>query len=239
MVQLTPNWLTEGLIDFEYKKYLLLAYLQYVSKNFSETLLYPFLSDMVFHSNNLRMLREKKEMASTMFPKSISKVDLEKFKVHYQQLIDDENLEEIETIIEFAIPKMSEHLREGQELYDFVESNITIWPVGILPVHTEEGYMLIEAAGDSDTKAYEYRVTIFETPAEKYRGIKVKYLSSYSRGLTSSLEAVKLDLVRNHKQFVNPATFAVSSGISFPLNETLLPVAKRSLVRYLSNVSEA
>ena len=36
MKQLNPNWLTEGWVDFEYKKYLLLAYLQKVSIDFDE-----------------------------------------------------------------------------------------------------------------------------------------------------------------------------------------------------------
>jgi hypothetical protein len=238
MVQLTPNWLTEGLIDFEYKKYLLLAYLQHVSLNFSKNCLYPFLSDLVFHSNNLRMLKENREMAANRFPKQISKVDLEQFKLHYEQMIRDENLEEIEHIIEFAIPKMREHLREGQELYDFVENSITISPVGLLPLNIEEGYLMIRPGGERVAKVFEYHITIFETAEEKYRGIKVRYVSTYTCGLSQTLEDVKIDLVRTHKHFPNPATFAIASDMRFPLSETLLPVAKRTLVRYLSKVNE-
>jgi hypothetical protein len=52
------------------------------------------------------------------------------------------------------------------------------------------------------------------------------------------LEDIKIDLVRSHGQFANPATFAITSNMHFPMAETFLPVAKRTLVRYLSGLSE-
>ena len=53
MEKLSKDWLTQGLIDFEYKKYLLLAYLQKAKKSFEKVELYPFLADLVFHYRNL------------------------------------------------------------------------------------------------------------------------------------------------------------------------------------------
>lgn len=234
MVQLSPNWLTEGLIDFEYKKYLLLAYLQHISRNFNEQRLYPFLSDLVLHSNNLRQLKESKEMATNSFPKRISRVDLERFKLRYEQLIRDHNLEEIEQIIDFAIPEMKRHLREGQELYDFVEEGLSIAPVGVLPIHTEEGYMMIRPGGGRHTVVFDYHITLFETAEERYRGIKARYVSTFTCSLAHTLEDIKLELVKTHRVFTNPAAFVITSNMNLPMEETLLPVAKRTLVRYLS-----
>ena len=57
MENLKDNWLTEGLIDFEYKKYQLLGYLQKVKDSFNRVELYPFLSDLVFHYRNLKIGR--------------------------------------------------------------------------------------------------------------------------------------------------------------------------------------
>ena len=53
MKGLNENWITEDHIDFEYKKYLLLAYLQDVSKNFDKELLYPFLRELIGHHKAL------------------------------------------------------------------------------------------------------------------------------------------------------------------------------------------
>ena len=52
MKKLSPDWITEKHIDFEYKKYVLLAYLQEVNMNFEKTHLYPFLADLVDHYRN-------------------------------------------------------------------------------------------------------------------------------------------------------------------------------------------
>ena len=62
MKELKFDWLTEGLIDFEYKKYILLAYLKEVRHNFSMNRLYPYLSDLVFHYRNLQQIQNNKKM---------------------------------------------------------------------------------------------------------------------------------------------------------------------------------
>ena len=46
---LNRDWVTEGNLDVEYKKYLLLAYLQFVQQNFSQKKLYPPLSELIEH----------------------------------------------------------------------------------------------------------------------------------------------------------------------------------------------
>ncbi|PIQ20585.1 MAG: hypothetical protein COW65_14085 [Cytophagales bacterium CG18_big_fil_WC_8_21_14_2_50_42_9] len=47
------NWLTDGLIDFEYKKYQLLAYLKGVQCEFKKKRLYPIFSDVMMHYQNI------------------------------------------------------------------------------------------------------------------------------------------------------------------------------------------
>ena len=47
MKRLSETWFAEGYIDFELKKYTLLAYLQEVNKYFNENKLYPQLADAV------------------------------------------------------------------------------------------------------------------------------------------------------------------------------------------------
>lgn len=49
MKQLSETWFAEGRIDFELKKYTLLAYLQEVNSHFNENKLYPQLADIIFH----------------------------------------------------------------------------------------------------------------------------------------------------------------------------------------------
>ena len=234
MKELNANWITEGLIDFEYKKYILLAYLQEVEKNFSDKKLYPFLADMFQNYNTMVKLKESKSIVEKHFPKQITKIDIEEFKIEFERITsDDKCLEEVENILDFAIPLMKEHLKEGKELYDFVEDKLKIFPVGIIPLNRSMGYMFLTGAKSKDTMVYEYQVTIFESANERFRGIRTEYVSSYRHSIADTFENIKLDLIKTYKKYANPSTFVVESTMTFPVQETLLPIAKRSLVRYL------
>ncbi len=237
MTQLNANWLVEGLIDFEYKKYMLLAYLQEVSKNFSEHKLYPFMMDLVNHYNNLVDLRENKRLVSDKFPKQITQVDLENFHLEFEKLMgDDKCIAEVEAILEYAIPRMNEHLKEGKDLYEFVEGKLNIFPIGIMPLHPDFGYLMLCNPATNDTPVYEYQITIFESAKEKYRGIKTEFVDLYQRSISNTFEHIKSDLIHRNKTLPNPATYVIESDLSFPVQETFLPVAKRSLVRYIQQV---
>ncbi len=234
MKKLNENWITEGLIDFEYKKYILLGYLQEVEKSFSEQKLYPFLSDMMEHYNNMVRLKESKTIVQKHFPKLISRLDFMNFKVEFERLLeDDQCLVEVESILDYAIPLMRDHLKEGKELYEFVEDKLNIFPVGIIPLNTETGYMFLIGSKSKKTIVYEYQITIFENANEQFRGIRTEFVSHFNRSVSHTFENMKLELIKTYKKFSNPGTYVVESKMPFPIQETLLPIAKRSLVRYL------
>jgi hypothetical protein len=46
---------------------------------------------------------------------------------------------------------------------------------------------------------------------------------------------MKGTLIKEKKDLPNPAVYTISSDLSFPVEETLLPIAKRCLVRYISS----
>ncbi|MBK9733243.1 MAG: hypothetical protein IPO83_18480 [Chitinophagaceae bacterium] len=234
MKELNPNWLTEGWVDFEYKKYILMAYLQQVSFEFVEKKLYPLLSDLVMHYNNLHTIKKNKTYVSNFFPKQVSKLDLENFRIAFERLMaDEEYMEEVEAIIDFSIPLMQRHLEEGKEIYQQVEDNLRIFPVGIVSLNPEAGYMMLSKNRTSDTGVYSYLITIFENANEKFRGIKTEFIGNYSRSFSNTFEEIKFQLIKEFKHLPNPAVYVVESKADYPLQETLLPVAKRSLVRYL------
>jgi hypothetical protein len=234
MKQLNPDWLTQGLIDFEYKKYVLLAYLQEVSRDFDEKKLYPVLSDLLLHYNNLVTIKKNKTYVSQLFPRKMTKMDLENFRIEFEKLItDEEYMAEVEAIIDFAVPCIHRSLENGKEIYQSVEENLMIFPVGIVSLNPEAGYMMLAKSTSKDTRVYRYEITIFENRSEKFRGIKTQFVGSYTRSITNTFEAIKFQLIREFKNSNNHGAFVIESKMDYPLNETLLPVAKRSLVRYI------
>lgn len=235
MKALSDMWFAEGYIDFELKKYTLLAYLQQINSYFTQNMLYPQLGDVIFHYNNLRAFKDNKQYLQQHFPKRLTAINLEKLQILYEQMIeDDELMAELENIIQYALQKMDRTIREGTEIYEFVEDKLNIEPVGLIPLDVQEGYMLLSDGRFSDTLVYQYRLTIFERADEKFRGIHTQYISTYTRSFTQTNVRIKADLLKQRKELPNPAVYTVETALTFPLEETLLPIAKRSLVKYIT-----
>lgn len=235
MAMLNKDWITEKLIDFEYKKYLLLAYLKEVSQYFDEKKLYPSLAELIEHYKQLIAIRENKQNLLAAFPQRMQQIDIEKIKIIYDRIIEDDLLmSEIENILNYSIPQFEYYLTEGKKIYDAVEEHLHIHPIGVMPLYPEHGYMFLKGGKSTDTKVYEYRITIFEQPDEKLRGIHAQFVKSYSNSLMNTFESIKTDLIRENKKIPNPATFAIETEMELPLAETFLPIAKRVLVKYVA-----
>lgn len=232
---LSENWITEGLIDFEFKKYTLLAYFQGVNSLFKQNKLYPVLSDLVLHYQNLISIKEQKRLFQQNLPKEISKADLEKLELVYKELaIDDQYMHEIEQILEFSIPTFKTYLEQGKDIYQFVEESIEISPIGLTPIHPEAGYFFLVNENTTNTQVYEFQITLFQNATENLRGLHVAFVENFSRNLVNTYEAYKINLVKKQMKYGNPATYLIAAKKEFPITETLLPVAKRTLVKYLT-----
>ncbi|HNR18655.1 MAG: hypothetical protein IPJ79_04880 [Bacteroidetes bacterium] len=235
MSTLNPNWITEKHIDFEYKKYMLLAYLQHVNTHFTEHKLYPTLAELVTHYKNVVTLRENKKTFYERFPQRMSAVDFSNFKIIYEKILeDDELMQHVEEIISFSIPQFEKYLSEGKKIYDFLESHLEISPVGIVPLHNKEGYLFLTEKRNRETRIYEYAITLFESPDEKYRGIYTNFVCSYEKSISNTFENIKSELITYHQKLPNPAAYVIEAGISIPVEETFLPLAKRVLMKYVS-----
>lgn len=235
MPSLSTNWVVEKHIDFEYKKYLLLGYLQEVSDQFNESKLYPSLGDLIRHYRNAMAIRDSKKLFDNSLPEQLKAADLNGLRLVYEKLVaDDQIMAEVEQIVSYSIPRFEKYIREGQKIYEFIDSHLDIAPVGIVPLNTDEGYLFLKATRDKETLVYEYHITIFEGPDERYRGVHTHYLCSFDNSPAATFENIKSELIRYRRELPNPAIYAVASDMELPIDETLLPMAKRSLVRHIS-----
>jgi hypothetical protein len=234
MTSLSDTWFTEGYIDFELKKYTLLAYLQHVNSYFNQNKLYPQLADIIFHYNNIIAFRENRKFLQERFPKQLSEINMQKLQLEYEKMIADSALmQELEEIIYFSAEKIKVTIQSGTELYESVEDTLKIEPVGLLPLDTREGYLLICDGRFNTTIAYQYQLTIYEKHDEKYRGLRTDYINQWIRSVSNSVENIKAELIRNRRNFPNPAVYNIETSLAYPMEETLLPIAKRTFVKYI------
>lgn len=234
MKTLSETWFADGYIDFELKKYTLLAYLKEISEHFNENKLYPQLADLIFHYNNLVSFRENKRFLQDQFPKRFTGIQLQKLELLYEQLVtDDELMQELEEIIQYASNRMKYTITSGTEIYEFVEDKLNIYPIGLVPIESNEGYFFLSSGEQLTTRIYRYRLNIIEKQQERYRTMKTEFMGDYRRSFVNTYEGVKLNLIKEHKDLPNPAVYTIETELQFPIDETLLPIAKRSLVRYI------
>src|SRR5215510_10802795 len=194
MKSLSETWFAEGYIDFELKKYTLLAYLQQVNSYFNENKLYPQLADIIFHYNNLVAFRENKKFLQEHFPKKLSGIQLEKLQFLYEQMVeDDELMKELEEIINYSTSTIKETINNGTEIYEFIEDKLVISPIGLIPLDTNEGYFFLSS-------------------------VRTSYIDNQRRSMTNTYETIKADLIRYRNELPNPAVYAVEIELNFPYN---------------------
>ncbi len=235
MKTLSETWFADGYIDFELKKYTLLAYLQEINRYFNEHKLYPQLGDIIFHYNNLIAFRENKRYLQEHFPKKFTGIQLEKLELLYEQMIqDDELMEELEQIINYSTDRLKQTISSGAEIYEYVENSLNIFPVGIVPLDSQEGYFFLNHGSDHETKVYQYRLSFFEKRDEKYRSMRTEYVDCWQRNIVNTYENIKAELIRKKQELPNPAVYTIETMLTYPVSETLLPIAKRCLVKYIT-----
>lgn len=237
MKKLQKDWLTQGLIDLEYKKFVVLAYLQHVQQHFSDKKFYPDLPELRDHYENGLRFRNRKGTLSASFPKDATGIDPESLTVRYQPRQEDDTLmTEIDSIINFALPRFGQTLTKGQEMADELASDLTLTPVGMLPLRRNEGYLFLHWTAHSQTHIYYFSLS---RPALALPGltlsqtqtVRTRYIDSVRKGIGTTYETLKLELIRRRPHLPNPATYMVESKRRLPLEETLLPMAGRLVER--------
>ncbi len=236
MAKLNPGWLTESLIDPEYKKYILLAYLKSVKENFDQKRLFPDLKEIRHHYDASMDLQDKKRNMRSLFPGKVTDISLSDLKIGKKTETEDD-MELLDVILDYAIPRFRYMVGIGSEIDERVSESIRISPVGLVPLHLDEGYILLYEQLVRETRIYRYRLTIFESAGEQHRSVSTTYIDSTKNSLANSFENIKLQLIRKDRSIPNPATYLVESGESYPLEETLLPIVKRKVVQYISTFS--
>lgn len=236
MKTLPKNWLTQGWIDFEYKKYQLLAYLQETEKEFRSVKMYPTLSDLIDHYRTLKQIQLGKNELRNLFPKALTSVDFQNVQLHFRPRIQDgEEMEEISRITAFALPRLTTRIEEGQSILDYVESNLIFEPVGIQPLYTKEGYLMVTQENVEDVYAFRYKSNLLQMAGEKFKNIAIWLIGTFRKSWTLTLEKIKLQLIKERRDLPTPATWRLHSSQSFPLQETLVPIGQRLLLPHVGD----
>jgi hypothetical protein len=234
MGKLSKNWLTEPCIDFEYKKYILLAYWQKVEASLSQNKLFPFYTDLIAHYSSLIALRQTKQGLNHQFSKELEGMDLQQLQLLYKEFYSDTpSLEEINAIIDYSIPIFNDYIHETEQLKYEIMQRMELLPIGLAPIYQREGYLLL--CDQNKIKVHEYRLNMIEhVNRSQYSSVTTTCIKEYVASYSNTFENIKLDLIQTNKKFPNPATYAITLEVEVPYQETLLPIAEEILTAYIT-----
>lgn len=226
---------TYGHEDFESSQYRVLAALKEISTDFQDNKIYPHLSHLIeLHSTLTDILKRLRDLRDE-FPKRIKKIDFVNKKIEHEVVfVDGADLSKIEDLIDWALPLIKEKIEEGKAIYEFVDEEIKLEKVGIIPDYTDEGYFFVPDNEGAQLLLFQYELTVFESSKDNYRSLKTAFLKALKQGMIRlSPNAIKLDLINENKELPNPATYAFDTDLYFPFQETIFPITKRKLMRQL------
>lgn len=235
MSTLGKHWFIADTTDFEYKKYLLLAYLQQVTQAFKGEKIHPHLHELKQHFLELKNYKERKETLSQNLYGTLSGFDLKHWRLLYEKTAEDNDaLQEVERLIYYAMPLLQDKLKEGNALFSALMQLVQFDVIGILPSYKDEGYLLLKNGEYSSTKVYAYRISFYESVSDTHKSIRWVPVQEYPRSLLYTPAYIKSDLIKQQGHLPNPATWYFYTAHPLPEEEALLPIS----VHYLSGQLE-
>ena len=233
---LSLDLFTQVQSDFEMRQLKILAALKGISDDFQANRIYPHLSGLVELRNTLIDIKHRLEDLRNEFPKRIKNIDLvNKIIEHEVVFVDGSDLSKVEDLIEWSLPYLEAKIEEGKTIFEFVNDEIKVEEVGIVPSYIDEGYFFVPDNEEEKLLLFQYEISIFQSAKDRYRSLKTEFLKAVDQGRALlSPNSIKLELIRENKKLPNPATYAFQTELDFPFNETIFPVVKRKLMRQLS-----
>lgn len=219
-MNLSTNWLSEGVFDLEHKQYLLLAYLQQTHENFNQKILYPHITDLYNHyissltfKGNLNEIKNRQ--------RKIIGFDIINEKIIYEEYTD-EVTQDIETLLNFSIPKIEKEVEFGGVVYKEIKENIVVEKVGLISVNNDYGILILKQK--KEFWLYEYEMEKILKNIGAGREMKTTFLRKIKASISNNPESIKERYQDEKKYLVN----AYFSRCEEPLDidGTMLPMTK-------------
>ena len=221
--------------DPEAAEYRLRAELQTARRAFRTSRIYPHLAELVRLRRALRAVLDHADHLRSR-PGRVTGVDWEKEEVTFAPSEwPADRAASVEGLARWALPLVEHAIGEGQAVYDFVEATTRVAAVGLVPAYVDEGYLLVpQPEGEAAPfAALRYACGILTAPDARYRSLRTAVVA-LPDGLAADPVAWKRALAAAQPDLPNPATYLLDAEVGFPIRETVLPVAKRKLLRLIT-----
>ena len=232
MRALGKYWLTEPAFDFEYKKYKLLGWFQQVEKHFRGQRLFPALDVVMAEYKTMRNLHRERTELHQQFRRRLIQADPARLRLQWEELPENPEVwNELDQVIKYAIPLLHEACEEGDKLSRAARADLKLVPIGLTPLRLQEGYLLVPQAKHTLVYRYALRPVTAWSEHLSFKQVRLKADGKYPLSLDMAPENIKRDLIRRQPELPNPATYLLESKAHWPLQHTMLPLARGLIYR--------
>ena len=224
--------------DEEAAHYRVLAGLQEARHAFARTRVYPHLAELIRLRRALTAFLDGVDRFREARPGRVTGVDWEAGAL-VRDPEDDEPPLLAEDLAPWALPLLTDVIEEGRTLFEFVDEHADLAAVGLLPSYQQEGYLLVpDGDAGGGFLALRYAVSVLTDESGRYRSLRTRIVEAEVPPLAPP-SVWKEFLTAAFPDLPAPATFRLDSDVAFPVEETMLPVAKRKLLRLVADRGEA
>ena len=231
---LPSDWLTGGVLDAEYKQYILLAWLKQWEREFRDVKIYPGLGSLTEAHRELTTFQIEQRQWRKALQGPLQGLDFASRRLIYKHFNAHPELQKyLDELLAFALPQIEKSIATGKNLYEIVEEHVEIEPVGVQPLYRDEGYLFVYDEDQREVHNYRYAKSPIILNGERHVQLSLTPVEQLKKSWAETFEHMKVRLARQFPELPNPAVFLARVSYSFPLQHTTLPVAKRRLVRLL------
>ena len=237
--ELDPEWIYKEPIDFEHKKYKLLAYLQKCDKRFDELKIYPHFIELSLHLANLHSISKNQTMLT--INKVLQEPDDE---ILFKDLIsvkppklDEDKQKEIDKTIKYS----------GQKIYDAFNVAKSIWNIAhdAITIHIKKnkenlemmkGFIYFKRKPTDELLVWEYMLKKDTEEENSTRTILNIIYSGQNSDKSFSDITDEFSSWTTDENYLQLPIFEVKCSQEFPFYETFVPMIKKTLTSYIFQI---
>ena len=214
--------------DREKRQYLWLAFLQATDANLKALELSPRYKEIKRINDELNCFLDSASWLKEG-GKSLIGFDQNTLRPIYESSVSQEDIEYlIEDMRQLFIPSTEHKQHNFQQLKEFVYQSISVEPIGIEQLYNKEGFALIKYTASDTTRIFKYKISSYANAKERIT-VYMNLINEFCYSISNNFEQIKMKLNRDS----NLNAYLIQCDVEVPFNNTLIPVAKGSLYKYL------
>jgi hypothetical protein len=198
MSEMRPYWFLEDPIDFEYKYYVLMAYLMKVKENFNKPGFERYFKNLLSIKRDLESFVKNTEFSQ----KTLAKMTDED-KDHFYNMLDKnlDSIGEIEEIAKNSISTIEDFLEKNNEFYEKYNSLVEVESYCAKYNLWDQGFLIIRKKGEETMRIFTWFFSIVKISQKENVALLMTELLDPLCETTKDINKIRKFLKSNIKDF--------------------------------------